>query len=232
MGKKPAAVTPDPLAHWHPFWCGAAGGSMGSLGQFFGTTAPDFVERMLTFDSRGAMIQFSSFIICTIGFAFVGGVAAYFLQSKTQNRGSLFLIAAVFTSVGVQALPTVKKVLKLVDVSPISVAYAQAPLTASGSCPPISIEGGIKQFLRLDRNRYRVVVGSFQSHGDALALANKINAADATLHAFIADKYPGNDFYAVVVGPPSTTLEDANKIQSKVLKFDFIHDAFISHCFL
>lgn len=77
-----------------------------------------------------------------------------------------------------------------------------------------------------------MVAGSFKNHSDALALANKINAANSTLHAFVADKYPGNNFYAVVVGPSSTTLDEAKKIQDKVLTLDFIPGVFISHCFL
>ncbi len=231
MGRRPVTVTPDPLLHVHPFWCGAAGGSMASLGPFFGTTVPDLTERMITGDSQGAIIQLLSFLICTIGFAFVGGVVAYFFQSKTKNRWSLFLIGAVFTSIGVQALPGAKRLLKLADLSPISVAYAQTQESVS-SCPAITIVGGIKQFLRLDDNGYRVVAGSFKNHSDALALANKINAANSTLHAFVADKYPGNNFYAVVVGPSSTTLDEAKKIQDKVLTLDFIPGVFISHCFL
>lgn len=98
---------------------------MASLGPFFGTTVPDLTERMITGDSQGAIIQLLSFLICTIGFAFVGEVVAYFFQSKTKNRWSLFLIGAVFTSIGVQALPGAKRLLKLADLSPISVAYAQ-----------------------------------------------------------------------------------------------------------
>jgi hypothetical protein len=220
----------DPLEHIPAWLCGAAGGAMASLGQFVGATLPDLVDRTLHGDFYSVMNQCISFLICTAGFVFVGGVAAYFLQSKTQNRWNLFLIGAVFTSVGVQALPGAKRLLKLADLSPISVAYAQTQAPAS-SCP-ITIVGGIKQFLRLDDNGYRVVVGSFKNHNDAVVLANKINAADSMLHAFVADKYPGNDFYAVVAGPPSTTLDEAEKIQNKVLTLDFVPGAFISHCFL
>ena len=89
---------------------------MASIGQFVGVTLPDLVNRVFLGDIRSAVNQGISFLICTAGFAFVGGVVAYFFQSRTQNRWSLFLIGAVFTSVGFQALPGAKKLLKMADI--------------------------------------------------------------------------------------------------------------------
>jgi hypothetical protein len=208
---------------------------MASIGQFVGATLPDLVNRVLVGDIRSAVNQGISFLICTAGFVLVGGVVAYFFQSRTQNRWALFLIGAVFTSVGVQALPGAKKLLKMADI-PIGSAYAQTQsLPYSCKLPPVTIVGGIKQFLRLDDNNtasdaggYRVVVGSFKDLSAAQALATKINSNDPSLHPSVSDRYQGNDYYAVVVGPPSTTLDEAKKIQSKVLSLDYIPGAFIS----
>lgn len=207
---------------------------MASIGQFVGVTLPDLVNRALVGDIRSAVNQVISFLICTAGFALVGGVVAYFFQSRTQNRWALFLIGAVFTSVGVQALPGAKKLIKMADI-PIASAYAQTQASPD-SCklPPVTIIGGIKQFLRLDDNGnngsggYRVVVGSFKDYNSAEALAAKINSNDPSLHPSVADKFQGSDYYAVVVGPPSATFDEAKKIQSKVRSLDYIPGAFIS----
>jgi hypothetical protein len=80
----------------------------------------------------------------------------------------------------------------------------------------------------LDFSNYRVVVGSFKNPTDAQALANKINDRDRSLGAIVGEKAPCNDFYPVIVGPQSTTLDMAKKVQEKVLMLDFVPGAFIS----
>jgi hypothetical protein len=73
------------------------------------------------------------------------------------------------------------------------------------------------------------VIGSFKKPDDAKTLASKVNAADPTLKAVVAEPAPCNEFYAVAVSgggflPPET----ARKVQAKALKLEGISGAFLS----
>jgi SPOR domain len=181
-------------------------------------------------ETWAGMYNLTYFIVALAITAFCGGVIAHFLQSWTRNRWILFLAGVSATSILSSAAPGVLKILHLADLSPVSVAYAQQQsVDQVCTSPSFSLGEGLKQFFRISEpTGYRVVVGSFKNRNDALALANKINLNDASLHPSIADKYPGNDFYAVVVGPSSTTFDEAQKIQEKVLSLDYVPGAFIS----
>ena len=89
--------------------------------------------------------------------------------------------------------------------------------------------GGLKSFFGLDDPQYRVVIGSFKKPDDAKTLASKVNAADPTLKAVVAEPAPCNEFYAVAVsGGEFLPPETARKIQAKALKLDGISGAFLS----
>jgi hypothetical protein len=224
-------VAPDRLAHVPAWRCGAAGGAISALAQFIGNGVGGLGETLsfaFRMELTAAMYNATYFLVAMALTAICGAAVAFFLESKTQNRWTLFLAGIAATSIGTMALPGIGKVLiKYVDLAPISSAYAQTQPTCP--TPSFSISIGLKQFFRIeDPKNYRVVVGSFKNLSDAQALVNRINASDTSLHPFVADKYPGNDFYAVIAGPSSTTLDEAQKIQNKVLTLDYIPGAFIS----
>jgi hypothetical protein len=211
-----------------PAWrAGAGGGAIASLGQFIGGTFNDAISHIFSGEYRIAMTQFGSFLIGATIMALAGAVIAYFLQAKTKNRWTLFLAGAAFTSIGTTALPGINKLMKRVDIAPISVAYGATDTTTCNE-PNFSILTGVKQFFGLDETAYRVIAGSFKSRYEAEALANKINKEDPSLAAFVGERAPCNEFYPVIVGPPASTLEEAKKTESKALKLDSIPGAYIS----
>jgi SPOR domain len=225
----------DPLEHISAKVSGAAGGATAGLGQFIGTTFNDTIDHVFAGEVYAAMNQACAFLIGTTLMAVAGAVVAFFLQSKTQSRWALFLAGAAATSIGTTALPGLAKLVKRVDLDPISISYAQIPTpymqpSEPGLCPStsVTISTSLRQFFGFDDGAYRVVVGSFKNSADAQTLANKINAADNSFHAFVGPKAPGNDFFPVIVGPVFTTLDDAKRIQNRVLSLDFIPGAYIS----
>jgi len=210
-----------------PAWrAGAGGGAVASIGQFIGTTFNDCITHFFAADYHLAMIQVGTFLIGGSIMALAGAVIAYFMQAKTQNRWALFLAGAAFTSMGTTALPGINKLIKRVEIAPISVAYA----AEQNQCDdiPSSLVISLKQFFGLDENGYRVVVGSFKNSKDAQNFADKLNTEDSSLKAFVGDRAPCNEFYPVIVGPSATTLDQARNIQAKVLKLQSVPGAFIS----
>lgn len=210
-----------------PAWrAGAGGGAVASIGQFIGTTFNDCITHLFAAEYHIAMIQVGTFLIGGSIMALAGALISYFMQARTQNRWALFLAGAAFTSMGTTALPGINKLIKRVDIAPISVAYA----AEQNQCDDItnSLVISLKQFFGLDENGYRVVVGSFNNLRDAQNFADKLNTEDSSLKAFVGDRAPCNEFYPVIVGPSATTLDQAKNIQAKVLKLQSVPGAFIS----
>src|ERR1700733_13373116 len=215
------------LDHIGPWSAGGCGGALTALLNFFGTTAGDFVSAVFDGDIL-AMKLFTAFLFGLFGFGFCGGLIGYFLQAWTRNRWAWFAVSLAITSTGSTAIPTIGNFLKRADISPISIAYAQEQNPSCDNIKNFTIWDGLSQYLGLREPHYRVVVGSFKKWDDAAAFANKINAQDSTLHASVGEKAPCNDFYAVIVGPLSSSLADAKQLQSKVQKLDFGANAYVS----
>jgi len=223
MATEPTPPAIDPLAHVPAWVCGAAGGFISALGQYIGNTLNETLDHCVRGEWTAAVINLIYFVTAAALTAFAGGMIAYFLQSWTRNRWMLFVSGIAATSIGTQALPGLQRLLLRADIAPISTAFAQSQSQAGcNDWSSFSLTRGLSQFFRLDNANYRVVVGSFKTLNDAQAQANKINAAEPSLRAFVGEKAPCNDFYPVIVGPPSTTLEEAKKIQDKVLSLDTI----------
>ena len=88
---------------------------------------PDFDEGIGNFFAGEAMLGMKVLGISLIGtflMALCGATIGFFLQAKTQNRWTIFLACAAFTSIGATGLPGIKNLLKQVDIAPISTAYA------------------------------------------------------------------------------------------------------------
>jgi hypothetical protein len=88
---------------------------------------------------------------------------------------------------------------------------------------------GIKLWFGIgrDEQKYRVVVGSFKKPEDALLAATKINKTAPDLKAFVGEKAPGNDYYAVVISD-FLTYPDAKKVLERASKIDAVDDAYLS----
>jgi SPOR domain len=210
-----------------PAWlAGAGGGAVASVGQFVGGTFNECITHLFAGEFRIGMSQFGIFLVGALIMAGVAAVVGFFLEAKTKNRWTLFLAGAAFTSIGTTALPGISKFIKMADMAPISIAYAaEKPI-----CDDVnfSFATGLKKFFGLEETSYRVVVGSFKRTNDAQALADKLNKEDPSLKAFVGERAPCNEFYPVIVGPASGTLEQAQKTQNKVLTLEFVPGAYIS----
>ncbi len=224
--RKPHHRTNTPLDHIPAWVCGAAGGMIAALGQFIGQTFNEVIQHIADGETNVAMTQIGAFLIGTGLMAITGAVVAHFLQARTENRWALFLAGAAATSIGTTALPGFAKLVKRVDIAPITMAYA----SDGSKCDEaqFSLGTGVLQFFGLTKSGYRVVVGSFKDTNEAQALAEKINKQDSTLHAFVGERAPCNEFYPVIVGPATSTLAEAQKTETKVLKLESIPGAYIS----
>jgi hypothetical protein len=226
MGKRSKAKEPDPLARVQPWAAGAAGGFIAGLGQFCATNLADFLGHLISKDWLFAMSLFGIFLFGTGILMGAGAIVAYFLQSRTQNRWAMFAVGIIATSIGTTALPGIKYVLKKLTLAPISVSYA----ASQPNCEQANFTflSGLRDFFGL-ADGYHVVAGSFRRYQDALALANRINAEDPSLSAFVGERMPCNDYYPVIVGSSYAALFEAKKTLNKALKLDSVPGAFISN---
>ena len=72
--------------------------------------------------------------------------------------------------------------------------------------------GGLKDFFGLTDAGYRVVIGSVKKRMDAAAIINKVMSQDPSLKVSVGERAPCNDFYPVIVGPATNSLNEAKKI--------------------
>jgi SPOR domain len=216
------------LDHVSPWVAGGCGGAFSSLAKFFGTTLNDFLTAAFAWDVL-AVKMFIAFMLASAGFWFCGGLVAYFLQEKTQNRWHWFFVAMAITSAGGTALPGVIKFLKIADIAPISTAYAGEPkYSACDNIQNFTVLDGLSKFFGITASGYRVVVGSFKDPAEAQAYANKVNAEDPSIGAFVGDRAPCNEYYPVVVGHSTSSLSAAKTIQIKAQKLELGTQAYIS----
>lgn len=75
--------------------------------------------------------------------------------------------------------------------------------------------------------RYWVIVGSYKEREAAQQFANKINAQDETLNAWVGVKVAPNDYYPVIIGSHSY-LSQAKELRQKALASSIIKDAYLS----
>jgi len=75
--------------------------------------------------------------------------------------------------------------------------------------------------------KYWVIVGSYKDKEAAQQFADKINAEDNTLNAWIGLKLPGNDYYPVIVGD-SSLLSEAKELRKRALATKSITNAYFS----
>jgi hypothetical protein len=219
--------TANPLAHVRPWLAGGCGGGFSSFAKFFGTTLDDFLSAAFAWDFLAVKL-FAGFLLGLAGYAFCGGVIAYFLQARTHSRWAWFLVAAMMTSAGGTALPGLNKLARLADVAPITTAYADEVKAGCDNINNFTVWDGFIKFLGLSPSGYRVVVGSFKNPSEALAFANRVNAENPSFEAFVGDRAPCNDYYPVVVGKPTDSLSKVKQLQSSVQKLEMGANAYIS----
>jgi len=210
-----------------PRWrAGAWGGGASSLSQFIGQDLTTTVDAGFDGDFAFFIKKLTVFIIATVALGTLGAIVARFF--RTDDRWKLFLAGAAATGILTMALPALKPLVKRVDISLISSAYASdnSPCTDRAR---FTVGKGLKSFFGLDDPQYRVVIGSFQKIEDAKVFAQKINGTDGTLKAVVGEKAPCNDFYAVTVNDGKfLSLDQAKRLQNRVLSTDGVTGAYLS----
>jgi len=124
---------------------------------------------------------------------------------------------------------------------PVPSAYAQGVNPAKAGIP-VEKPGTVTEQSTMDRiqsgigvffgygkepKKYWVIVGSFKDRPQAQRFADRINAENATLNAWIGVKVPPNDYYPVIVGTYSY-LSEAQELQKRALATQAIADAYLS----
>lgn len=91
------------------------------------------------------------------------------------------------------------------------------------------IQTGIGVFFGYGKEpqRYWVIVGSYKDKDTAQQFADKINADDKTLAAWVGVKLPGNDYYPVIVGD-YTFLSEAKELKRRALAIKSVKGAYFS----
>jgi hypothetical protein len=176
-------------------------------------------------EAQNLMTMLTSLCVATIIMIACGAAVGFFLQSKTQNRWTLFLAGTVAISVAAQALPALKPLIrKLSMFAPISAAHA----ADEASCKDVlTVAGGLRTIFNLDDKRYRVVVGSYKRPEEAAELAARVNKEDSSLRAFVGQPQPCNPYYAVVVSP-YVSEQEARKVLERATQLKSVSGAFLS----
>jgi hypothetical protein len=78
-----------------------------------------------------------------------------------------------------------------------------------------------------DQTRYRVVVGSYPSREQAIAMLERVRKVIPDAPVFTADPKPGNNFYGVVVGP-ELPFNEAQKLRDELSEKLNIKDTYLS----
>lgn len=218
------------LDHVPTWWAGAGGGAVASLGPFVGSASFDEgIGNFFAGEPALGLKVFSVSLIGTVLMALCGAVIGFFLQAKTQNRWTIFIMCAAFTSIGASGLPGVKSILKRVAESQISVAYAADGQACASVGEDVTVFGGLKKFFGLEDTGYYVIVASVKKPPDAEPIISKIKSEDPSLRVFVGERIPCNEWYPVVIGPSTNSFEEAKQIQAKVKKTQSGENAYISY---
>jgi hypothetical protein len=205
------------------------------LGQDYGTVVSNASN--LTADQ---MVNYQvAYALLTPMLMFLGAFFAWITDETNRMKVVALAIAApamVTTWSGGQ-----KGDLQASLLLPVSSAYAQGvnpakagiPVEKPGTVTEQStlgrIQSGIGVFFGYGKEpkKYWVIVGSFKDRSKAQQFADKINAEDAMLNAWIGVKVPPNDYFPVIVGTYSY-LSEAKELQKRALATQSIKDAYLS----
>lgn len=212
------------LQHIPAAVAGGLGGATSSSAQFIGNKLETFSAFLLAGSYNEAGTVFSSFLIAAVALSVIGGVVGHFYQAKSKNRWTIFLAGAAATAIGTMALPGLKPLFRISDLSPISIALAADEYDCK---PKPTLSSEVRSFFNLDDKRFRVVVGSFKRPEDANELAGRVNAEASDLKAFVGAPQPCNPYYAVVVSPYLPEAE-ARVYLERAMKLKSVSSAFLS----
>ena len=218
---------------------GALGGLSAVLVKFLGQDYANVVAHAANLSADQLLAYQVGYGLITPILMFLGGFIAW-LSDEEKRIKVVALAVAAPALITTWAGGSKPDALAFNDYV-VSSAYAQPAAPAQQTLPPAypetptqqstwqKIEAGVGTFFGYGKEpqRYWVIVGSYKDRDEAQRFADRINAEDATLNAWIGLKLPGNDYYPVIVGEQSL-LSDAKALKERALATRTIKDAYLS----
>jgi hypothetical protein len=217
------ATKPDDL-DWMPRWlAGACGGILASLAQGFGQESHlKFLAFMFAGESMKAWELFVGGIVTTVIMMAIASLVAFFSDEKSRRK--LFWMGIGAPALIAMMLPGAKSLVHRSDLNLVSPAYAQtSPKPQEG----FSVIEGVKMYLGLEEQKYRVVVGSYLSRAEATTMLERVRRAMPDQNVYTADPRANNKFYGVIVGP-ELPLAEAQRFREEVSQKLNIRDVYLS----
>lgn len=219
---------------------GVLGGFSAVLVKFLGQDYANVVAHASNLTADQLLAYKVGYGLLTPILMFLGGFVAWISEEQKRIKIVALAVAApamITTWSGGQKLETGLPVHAFL----VSTAYAQSTAPARNALPPAypdvvtekgtwqQIQSGIGVFFGYDKQpqRYWVIAGSYKDKDAAQQFADRINAEDKTLNAWVGIKLPGNDYYPVIVGD-HVFLTEAKALKDKALATKTIKDAYFS----
>ncbi len=219
---------------------GALGGFSAVLVKFLGQDYANVVAHASNLTADQLLAYKIGYGLLTPILMFLGAFIAWISDEKKRIKIVALAVAApamITTWSGGQKVDNTSAFHGLLVPS----AYAQSPDLAKesikGENPDVitkkdtwqEIQKGIGVFFGYGNQppKYWVIVGSYRDRDAAQQFADKINAEDRTLNAWVGLKVPPNDYYPVIVGDYSF-LSEAKELRRKALATNSIKEAYFS----
>jgi hypothetical protein len=218
---------------------GALGGLSAVLVKFLGQDYANVVAYAANLTADQLLAYKVGYGLLTPILMFLGAFVAWLCDEKKRIKVVALAVAApamITTWSGGQKADT----LAFNDMF-VSTSYAQVADSVKEKISPVNpdaitkkstwqqIQSGVGAFFGYGKEpqRYWVIVGSYKDKDAAQQFADKINAEDRTLNAWVGLKLPGNDYHPVIVGD-YVFLSDAKELKRRALATKSIKDAYFS----
>ena len=220
---------------------GALGGFSAVLVKFLGQDYANVVAHASNLTADQLLAYKTGYGLLTPILMFLGAFIAWISEEQKRIKIVALAVAApaiITTWSGGQKVESTLVFNSLLDTpsayaQPLNPAEegikAQNPDTITKKSTWQQVQDGIGVFFGYGKQppKYWVIVGSYKDKDAAQQFAEKINAEDSTLNAWIGLRTPGNDYYPVIVGDYSS-LSEAKELKRKALAIKSIEEAYFS----
>lgn len=219
---------------------GALGGLSAVLVKFLGQDYAIVVKSAANLTADQVLNFQIAYGVLTPILVFLGGFVAWISDEKNRTKIVALAISApaMITTwaggekggppPGPSAFLVSSAYAQTVDPAKTGIKVAK-PDTVTEQSAWERVQSGVGVFFGYNKepSKYWVIVGSYKDRNAAQQFADKINAEDATLNAWIGVKVPPNNYYPVIVGTYSY-LSEAKELQKRALATQTIKDAYLS----
>lgn len=218
-------VQESEISHWGRVWVGCLGGLLVLTNKIVsqGASGLKTVFEDLARD-KDAMFQFLGYVTIAIGTVAITAGIAWAVAEKSRLK---LMAVAVSAPALISAWGAVPEGLGTRSLAFITPAFAQT--SAPTTTPAQSFWRGVELFFSgaPEIPKYRVVVASAQSPDEAAAIATKLRQVAPMLQTAVADKAPGNPYFAVVASD-FLSYAKASDILAEVKKTPLGSNAYLS----